>query len=350
MPPPYVDYDSSLLAPSNDADDSGTHEEFDVDNTARENSSIDKEESQSSKKGVTVAPIVPSYEGYLFTVLDPVRPGETVSWVRTRRSRMPIASEELRDKAIAYWKLSGLGVSDQFQALGPNQRAIVRRSIDEQNAAEKDQDAVWKLFGVRRIYKEHKTALKTWRINNAILVTLRRSAITNNQADVIDLSEPVVKKDLAPQTSPEKLDMGDTSGDARSEAAMTNSTYDSMSNRNGDDFQEQGRAYGVDPSGDMLSPEKAQPPHEAGYDIFSPFDTSGAHLDISDALPKDAFSAPSLRDHHRYGNVPEEGWFVLAVHRCITAPITNSIYRSRTRPSPHHDLEMRTPWLRQDIL
>ena len=87
----------------------------------------DKNDKSTKEK----KPIVPSYEGYLFTVLDPIRPGETVSWVQTRRSPMPLSSQELYDKAMAHKRESGLGVSGQFQALGPNQQEIVNRLVAE---------------------------------------------------------------------------------------------------------------------------------------------------------------------------------------------------------------------------
>ena len=91
----------------------------------------DKNDKSTKEK----KPIVPSYEGYLFTVLDPIRPGETVSWIQTRRSVMPLSSQELYDKAMAHKRESGLGASGQFQALGPNQQEIVNRLVAEKNAA-----------------------------------------------------------------------------------------------------------------------------------------------------------------------------------------------------------------------
>jgi hypothetical protein len=172
--------------------------------------SVEKDvDDELIKEGKPVLPIVPSYEGYLFTVLDPIRPGETVSWIRTRRSAMPLSSQELYDKAMAYKRESGLGASGQFQALGPNQRDIVNRLVAEKNAAEKEANAVWTLFGVRRNYKEQKTLLKTWRINDAIRVTLRRGDKTKDVASdlprsqipfedktvIVDLSQPAVKKE-----------------------------------------------------------------------------------------------------------------------------------------------------------
>jgi hypothetical protein len=161
------------------------------------------------KEKKPVVPIVPSYEGYLFTVLDPIRPGETVSWIRTHKSLMPLSSQELYDKAMAYKKESRLSTSGQFQALGPNQQHIVNRLVDEKNASEKETNATWTLFGVRRNYKEHRTTFKTWRINDAIRVTLRRGDKTkdvvsdlprsqvpfDDKDHIVDLSQPAVKKE-----------------------------------------------------------------------------------------------------------------------------------------------------------
>ena len=101
---------------------------------------------KSTKEKKPATPIVPTYEGYLFTVLDATRPGETASWVRTHKTQMPFTSQELYDKAMAHKKDSGLGVSGQFQALGPNQREIVNRLVAEKNATEKEANAVWTRF------------------------------------------------------------------------------------------------------------------------------------------------------------------------------------------------------------
>lgn len=167
--------------------------------------------NDKAKEKKPVVPIVPSYEGYIFTVLDPLRPGETASWVRTRKTQMLFSSQELYDKAIAHQKKSGLGLSGQFQALGPNQQTLVNRLVTEKNAAEKEPNAEWKLFGVRKNFEERRYAFKTLRVNNSIRVTLRRGDKAQDKvaeypngripdseidaANIIDLRVPVKKEE-----------------------------------------------------------------------------------------------------------------------------------------------------------
>lgn len=155
-------------------------------------------------------PIKPSYEGYVFTVLNPIRTGEEGNWVRTRRAQMSFSSQELYDKATAHEKNSGLGLFGQFRALGPDQQTLVNRLLTEKNNAEKERHAEWKLFGVRKNYEERRTTFRTWRVNHAIRVTIVRGdkakdniasksfdAYTIHPANIVDLRFPIIKKDQA---------------------------------------------------------------------------------------------------------------------------------------------------------
>jgi hypothetical protein len=226
----------------------------------------DKNDKSTKEK----KPIVPSYEGYLFTVLDAIRPGETVSWIRTRRSMMPLTSQELHDKAIAYKKESGLGASGQFQALGPNQREIVNRLVAEKNAAEKEANAAWTLFGVRRMYKEQKSLLKTWRINDAIRVTLRRGDKTKDvasdlprsqvpfedKANIVDLSQPAVKKEK------EKEKEKDPVPKKKKKQQAANAVPDYYNDQQYGEPYQQDYAQNVDP---YPAYENTQPQHQAQW-------------------------------------------------------------------------------------
>ena len=163
-------------------------------------------------------PIVPSFEGYMFTVADAIRPGDPASWVRTHRAQMHLDSQELYAKAEKHRKESGLSPSGQFQTLGTNQRAIVNRLVEEKNATEREPNAGWTLFGVRKNYKEHRTKFKTLRVNDSMLVTLRRGDKTKDfvhdfpgsraevdKANIVDLREPLlVKKHKGPAPEQEK--------------------------------------------------------------------------------------------------------------------------------------------------
>jgi hypothetical protein len=234
MNPPIADYYTSLFELPQDADDPGVLEISGADDVAGEDHGTRKRtrkpngKSRSSKKRSNVESIIPSYEGYLFTVADAFGLGETPSWVRTHKTQVPISSEELFDKAKAHEKNSGLNVSGQFQALSANQQAILNHLIDEKNAAEGDQNAMWTIFGVRKIYEERKTTFKTWRFNNAMRVTIRRGDRKNNgvsdlakdditfqdidKANIVDLRQPVVKKNLTPRIPSEKVGTGHTTG------------------------------------------------------------------------------------------------------------------------------------------
>jgi hypothetical protein len=173
-----------------------------------------KKNDKGATKDKKALPIVPSFEGYVFTVMDPLRPGETASWVRTRKAQMQINSQELYDKAIAHQKRTGLGLSGQFQTLGTNQQTLVNRLISDKNAAEKEANAEWKLFGVKKLFEERRSTFKTMRVNNAMRVTLRRGdkakdtvveaagRYTNPEIDpinIVDLRDPVVKKETVPK-------------------------------------------------------------------------------------------------------------------------------------------------------
>jgi hypothetical protein len=176
----------------------------------------DKKGKKNDKaaKDKKAVPIVPSFEGYVLTVTDPIRTGESASWVRTRKVQMPLSSQELHDKAIAHQKRTGVGVSGQFQALGTNQQTQVNRLVAEKNAAEKEANAEWKLFGVKKLHEERRSTFKTMRVNNAMRVTLRRGDKAKDTvmeaadrypnteidpANIVDLREPVVKKETVPK-------------------------------------------------------------------------------------------------------------------------------------------------------
>jgi hypothetical protein len=173
-----------------------------------------KKNDKGATKDKKVVPIVPSYEGYVLTVTDPIRPGETASWIRTRKVQMPLSSQELHDKAIAHQKRTGIGLSGQFQNLGTNQQTQVNRLVAEKNAAEKEANAEWKLFGVKKLFEKRRSTFKTMRVNNAMRVTLRRGdkakdtvmeaagRYSNTEIDpsnIVDLREPVVKKETVPK-------------------------------------------------------------------------------------------------------------------------------------------------------
>ncbi|GAB7331099.1 hypothetical protein MBLNU13_g02583t1 [Cladosporium sp. NU13] len=280
---------------------------------------------KSTKEKKPAAPIVPSYEGYMFTVLDPIKPGETVSWIRTRKSLMPLSSQELHDKAIAYKKESGLGASGQFQALGPNQQAIVNRLVDAKNAAEKEANAAWTLFGVRRNYKELRTTFKTWRINDAIRVTIRRGDKTkdvvsdrprslipfDDKDNIVDLSQPAVKKEKGKEKEKEKEKEKDPAPKKKKKQAAANAVPEySNDQQHGDPYHQQNDyAQNVDP---YPVYENTQPQQQAQWpqqhpqhhpdpfqqpqhDPFSTYDMSGA-LPAEDAIPV----PPHQHQQHEY--------------------------------------------------
>jgi hypothetical protein len=142
---------------------------------ARDKKSKTKDNAWAKPKKLLV-PITPSFEGFLFTVLDSLQPGETASWVRTRQSQLPLSNQELYDKAIAYRKRTGHGLSGEFQNLGINQQTLVNRLVAEKNTAEKEPNAEWRLFGVKKLFAERRSTFKTARVNYAMRVTLRRGA------------------------------------------------------------------------------------------------------------------------------------------------------------------------------
>ena len=271
---------------------------------------------KSTKEKKPAAPIVPSYEGYLFTVLDATRPGETASWVRTHRTQMPLSSQELYNKAVAHKKESGLSLSGQFQALGPNQQAIVNRLVDEKNAAEKEPNAAWTLFGVRKNYKETKTTFKIWRINDAIRVTIRRGDKAKDvvhdppngqtqfgeidKANIVDLREPVVKKEKQKEKEKEKGKEKDPAPKKKKKQPAANIAPDYYNDQQyGDPYNQQNDyVQNVDPYPPY---ENAQPQQQAQWpqqpqqqhpdpfqqpqhDPFSTYDMSGA-LPADDAIP-----------------------------------------------------------------
>ena len=324
MPPPILDYDSRDLAFPEHAADPSKLDSLSVDISARGDSSIRKDETRLSTKEATGAPLQPSYEGCVFTVLDPAtKPGETVSWIRTHRTWM----------SLAYERDTGLTPSEQYKVLGPNQQAIVRRYIDEKNAAEKDVDVVWELFGLQWQYKEFKTTLSTWKVNVAIIVILQRGERANHvvadlpegyvsfddidQTDLIDLSEPFVENEVVPGTSSEKLDIGNASGESvphQEEAAATNTREHKMSHPYRNQLREQERAQHTHPYEDRPWQEEPTWLRRAEYENFSTAGES-ARLHLGD------ITAPSVRYRHRDENVPEEGWCNLATHRCSTTLI-----------------------------
>ena len=267
---------------------------------------------KTTKEKKPATPIVPSYEGYLFTVLDATRPGETASWVRTHKTQMPLSSQELYNKAVAHKKDSGLGLSGQFQALGPNQQILVNRLVDEKNAAEKELNAAWTLFGVRKMYKEQKTTFKTWRINDAIRVTIKRGDKAKDvvrdlpsgqtqlgeidKANIVDLREPVVKKEKQKEKKEEKEK--DAAPKKKKKQQPANVAPEYYNDQQYGDYQNNDYAQNVDPYPQY---ENTQPQQQAQWqqqpqqqhhdpfaqpqhDPFSTYDMSGA-LPAEGAIP-----------------------------------------------------------------
>lgn len=159
------------------------------------------------------AAIITTYEGYTFTVLDKLTPGEPAPWERTRKKLLPFSSKEIYDRAVADQKDSRHSSLIQFQKLGPKQQTIVTRLLDDKNDDEKDPNAVWSLFCVKRLYEEYKHTWRTYRVNNALRVTIERhdraadkiseaggskSALPTSEVDdIFDINKPRKKKDPA---------------------------------------------------------------------------------------------------------------------------------------------------------
>lgn len=173
---------------------------------------------QSSKDKKTLLPIVPLYEGWVITVLDATKPGETASWLKTRKTPLPISSKDLHNKAVESRRLNG-SVTRQFQKLGPNQQVIVNRLIAEKNSEEKQPNAVWTLSGVKMLCHDQKSTFRSNKIYDAMRVTLLRNervieaaeqGVRNGLAiddeDIIDLSKPVkaTKKDATGKAGDKK--------------------------------------------------------------------------------------------------------------------------------------------------
>jgi hypothetical protein len=261
---------------------------------------------KSTKEKKPAAPIIPSFEGYMFTVLDATKPGETASWVRTHKTQIPVSSQELYSKAVAHERKSGLGLSGQFQALGTNQQLLVNRLVAEKNAAEKESNAAWTLFGVRKNYEEHRTTFKTWRVNNAIRVTLQRSDKTKDvvpnlpgskfplgeidKANIVDLREPVIKKEKEKDKDKDSV----PKEKKKKKQAAANAVPQHYENQQyGDPYQQPNYAYNPEPYPAYEEQRPQQhggwPQHQAQQDPFDMHDMSGA-------LPEGAIPAPPL--HH----------------------------------------------------
>ena len=179
---------------------------------------------QSSKDKKPVVPIIPHYEGWIITVLDALRTGETSSWVKTHKDVIPLSSSKLRDQAVAHEKQYG-NVSYQFQKLGVNQRRVVNRMILEKNSEEQQPNAEWILFGVKKLYTEEKGTFRSNKINNSMRVTLLRQekvkdvaelgtsdrrGVMDDDDDVIDLTKPL--KSTKNEASPKASKDGDKKG------------------------------------------------------------------------------------------------------------------------------------------
>lgn len=261
---------------------------------------------KATKDKKPAVPIVPSFEGYVYTVLDAVKPGETASWVRTRKTQMPLSSQELYDKAVAHERKTGHSLSRQFQELGTNQQTIVNRLVAEKNAAEKEPNAAWTLFGVRKNWKEHKATFKVWRVNDAIRVTLRRGDKTMDvpeppggkfphgeidKANIVDLREPAVKKEKEPAPKDKKK---------KKAAATPVADYQDYP-QYGDPFQQNDYVHNVDPYPpyeDTRPQQQAQWPQQPQQPQHDPF--SNMH-EMSGALPipEGAIPAPPLHHPHQ---------------------------------------------------
>jgi hypothetical protein len=116
----------------------------------------------------------PSFEGYLFTLLDPVQPGEDVSWTKTRKAKLRASSQEVFDKATSHGKKTGWTCAQQLQALDSGQQALIQRLLADKNADKGEHTVEWTLFGVQKLYEERKSAFRTSKFNYAIRVTIKR--------------------------------------------------------------------------------------------------------------------------------------------------------------------------------
>jgi len=260
---------------------------------------------KSTKEKKPAAPIVPSFEGYVFTVADAIRPGEPVSWVRTHRAQMHLDSQELYAKAEKHRKESGLSPSGQFQVLGTNQRAIVNRLVDAKNAAEKEPNAVWTLFGVRKNYREQRSTFKTLRVNDSMRVTLRRGDKTKDvvhdlpgsraevdKANIVDLREPVVvkkDKESAPKDETEKKKNKKNKKQNPDNAVPVHPEFLPQ-------FPDPFRNQQPEVVPESYPPYEEPRPRQAPHDPFSTFDMSGA-------LPDGRIPVPP---HHHQPEYPPE--------------------------------------------
>jgi hypothetical protein len=121
-----------------------------------------------------VQPAKPSFEGYLFTLLDPVQLGEEVSWTKIRKAKLRASSQEIFDKATSHGKKTGWTCAQQLQALDWGQQALVQRLLADKNADKGEHTVEWTLFGVQKLYEERKAAFRTSKLNYAIRVTIKR--------------------------------------------------------------------------------------------------------------------------------------------------------------------------------
>lgn len=195
-------------------DDVGANDGDDVhgDGASKKKKKGTKAKTDKAKDKKPAKPVDDFYEGYMITVLDQIKDGENPSWIKTRKTTLPVASKELRDQAIAHQKATGYNMSGQFQKLSSSQQTIVNRLVDEKNANEKDSNAQWVLFGVKRVFQEERrSAFRSMKVNRAMRVTIKRQDKAKNAVkesnsgavyageDIIDISKPVKapKKDTA---------------------------------------------------------------------------------------------------------------------------------------------------------
>jgi hypothetical protein len=196
MPPPSLDPQLAVIEDFHEPGHEGNHAKHAEHESVSKVTFVNDHENDGKDEN-TLSPaeemskhIVPTYEGYVFSVVDPIKPGETASWVRTRKIPIPMSSEKLYSKAVAHEVKSGLNLSGQFQTLGTNQRILVNRLVAGKNAAEKDPLTTWTLFGVKKIYEEQRTMFKTWKVNNAIRVTIRRGGRSEKDQHPVNLRDP----------------------------------------------------------------------------------------------------------------------------------------------------------------
>jgi hypothetical protein len=160
-----------------------------------------------------VQPAKPSFEGYLFTLLDPVQLGEEVSWTKTRKAKLRASSQEIFDKATSHGKKTGWTCAQQLQALDSGQQALIQRLLADRNADKGEHTVEWTLFDVQKLYEQRWDVFETRRVNHAIRVTIKRGDMAIFAEDTEDgsagkrVSSEGVFKFLVTSTHENSLDV-----------------------------------------------------------------------------------------------------------------------------------------------